>query len=176
MACRQEKEAHRPDGGFQTGQCASACVPQVICGRTRQASVWNVSAYTCSSVSRPKSLYPYPEEDCETVCTYMVFLHCDGVPSSDCTLQTSSNFCKTFFQRCFDLLYRSHILLRRYQAVHIISFMVIFLPFCICRLSRQDPCFFAVQLSHVCQGSPLRSQSNCIFIYPGYIAVLSETR
>ena len=41
---------------FENSARAIAWVPHVICGLTSASSVWNVSAYTFSSVSLPSSL------------------------------------------------------------------------------------------------------------------------
>jgi len=46
---------------FDIKASASAWVPQVICGLTSASSPLKQEAYTFSSVSLPRSLYPYPE-------------------------------------------------------------------------------------------------------------------
>ena len=49
-----------PGRRFDISASASACVPHVICGLTSASSPLKQSAYTFSSVSLPRSLYPYP--------------------------------------------------------------------------------------------------------------------
>ena len=50
------KSSSSPGRRFPANAVRARAFRHTICGRTNASSVWNTSAYTCSSVSRPRSL------------------------------------------------------------------------------------------------------------------------